>query len=387
MKLLLIGGTGVLSSSVVAEALAHDIDVTVVNRGRKNNTVPDGVTLIKADYRDRSMMHTKLNGLHFDTVIDFICYNLQQIKYSIELLHDVADQYIFISTTCVYDTRIPGIKDEESAKVLPDWDYSINKWECECYLKEQANKLNFNYSIVRPCVTYDDTRIPYGVMPLYGYHWTLCSRILSGKPVLRWNGGNNRWNMMRVEDFAKGVIGIVGNTKCYGEAFNISGDNSYTWNDVLDTLGELLGKDPVVFDLTSDEYMSCYPNRKGEIAGRALDQIVSNGKIKSFVPEFSTTYSLKEGLNKTLDAYKNNNYQLGIDWAYDAATDRIIRVLSKKKGLNKKQYKVGFIDYIGNATKVDKRNYWLEYHKDNIFVNAYLLLLRVFDKVKRVIKK
>ncbi len=383
MNLLLIGGTGVLSSAVVAEALSRNIEVTIVNRGKKKREIPAGVTLIKADYRDRELMRSKLDGLHFDAVIDFICYNRKQIEYSIDLLHDIADQYVFISTACVYDTRKPGIKDEDADKVLPDWDYSVNKWSCECYLKEQAEKLGFNYTVVRPCVTYDDTRIPYGVMPLYGYHWTFCARILSGKPVLRWDGGAARWNMMRVEDFAVGVVGIIGNRKCYGEAFNISGDTPYSWDDVLKTLGELLGKAPQVFDLTSEEYKRCYPDRKGEIAGRALDLIVSNRKIKEYVPDYATTFSLKDGLQKTIDAYRENNYQLGIDWRYDAATDRAIKVLSGKKGVSPKQYNLGFIDYLGTATAADRRTYWLEFHKDNVFVRVYGLALRLVNRLKR----
>lgn len=387
IKLLLIGGTGVLSSAVVNEALSKQIDVTIVNRGRKKNVIPDNIHFIRVDYRDRELMRSKLAGLHFDTVIDFICYNKKQIAYSIDLLHDIADQYIFISTTCVYDTRESGIKDEDSKKVLPDWDYSVNKWECECYLKEQAEILGFNYSIVRPCVTYDDTRIPYGVMPYYGYHWTFCARILNGKPILRWGGGTTRWNMMRVEDFAIGVVGIVGNKKAYGEAFNLSGDTPYSWNDVLSVLAKELGKEPVVFDISTEEYQAGYPDRKGEIAGRSLDAIVSNEKIKAFVPDFRTTYTLESGLKKTIEAYKRENYQLGIDWRFDAATDRIIRVLCKQKSISPDNYVLGFVDYLGTATKADRKVYWLESHKDNLFVRVYCLALRAMDKVKRTISK
>lgn len=387
MKLLLIGGTGVLSSAVVAEALSRNIEVTIVTRGKKKRSVPNGVTIIKADYRDREMMLTQLGGSHYDTVIDFLCYNLKQIQYSIDLLHNYADQYIFVSTACVYDTRVPGVKDEEAPKVLPDWDYSVNKWACECFLKEQAAELGFNYSIVRPCVTYDDTRIPYGVMPLYGYHWTLCARILNGKPILRWDGGNAKWNMMRVEDFAVGVVGIVGNPKCYGEAFNVSGDTPYTWNDVANTLGEFIGKKPIFCELTSEEYKSYYPDRKGEIAGRALDLIVDNKKIKDYVPAFVTSYSLESGLKKTIDAYKSQNYQLGIDWRFDAATDRIVRAIVKKNGISAEEYHIGFIDYLGTATKNDKRTYWLEFHRDNPFVKVYLLVLRAINKINRTFSR
>jgi len=385
IKLLIIGGTGVLSSAVVKEAVSHDIDVTIVNRGKRKRLLPDSVKTITVDYRDRELIISKLSGLHFDTVIDFLCYTPKQIEYSIDLLHAVADQYIFISSTCVYDTRVPGIKTEDAQKVLTEWDYSVNKWKCECILKERSEKLGFNYSIVRPCITYDDTRIPYGIMPLYGYHWTLCARILSGKPVLRWDGGTAVWNMMRVEDFAVGVLGLIGNENAYGEAYNLSGDISYSWNDVIKELADILGKSPIYFDLTSEEYKRYYPKRKGEIAGRALDSVVSNKKIKSLVEEYKTRYSLREGLEKTVAAYRENNYQLGIDWSYDAITDRIIRSVSKEKGLPINNYNLGFTDYLGTATSNDKRTYWLEYNRNNLFVRLYSFSIRCVNKIKRTI--
>lgn len=387
MKLLLIGGTGVLSSSVVNEAVKQGFDITIVNRGKKRNSIPQNVTLIKADYRNETLMKSKLQGMHFDTVIDFICYNPNQIEYSIKLLHHVADQYVFISTTCVYNTKIPGIKNEDSEKVLKEWDYSVNKWKCECYLQEQSKILGFNYTIVRPCITYDDTRIPYGIMPLYGYHWTLCSRILQGKPILRWNGGTTRWNMMRVEDFAVGLVGIIGKQEAYGEAYNICGDDFYTWNDVIGVLEDCLGKKAVLFDLKSEEYQEFYPNRKGEIIGRSLDSIVNNAKIKRIVPEFKTTYSLKDGLSKTIAAYRDQNYQLGIDWIYDAVTDRIVYLLLKRKGLDSQKYKLGFVDYLGSATANDKRIFWLEFHRYNVLVKTYLFVNRIINKIKLIIFK
>ena len=370
MKLLIIGGTGVLSSAVVNEALKQNIEVTIVNRGKKKNIIPYGVKLIKADYRNESIMKKELVGKHYDAVIDFICYNLKQIEYSINLLHKFADQYIFISTTCVYNTSLPGIKNEESEKVLKTWDYSINKWECEKYLVKKGKELGFNYTIIRPCITYDDTRIPYGIMPPYGYHWTFVARILEGKPIIRWNGGTAQWNMMRVEDFAVGVVGILGNPKAYGEAFNVSGDDSYSWNDVIHTLEKLLDKKAVLFDMSSEEYGNYLKEKKGELIGRSLDQIIDNSKIKSLVKGLRSKYGLEEGIRKTLDAYRNQNYQYGIDWKFDATNDYIIKKHCKVNHLNYSQYNLGFCDYLNNATKTNKKQYYIIYFKDYFWMKV-----------------
>lgn len=355
MNLLIVGGTGVLSTAVVRGALAKSMKVTVINRGNRKGRIPKEVELIRSDIKDSVFIKSALEGRHFNAVIDFLCYNKEQTAYSLELFKGFADQYIFISTACVYDTSIPGVKTEDSPKGLKDWIYSTDKWECEQYLVQKAAEYGINYSIVRPCVTYDDTRIPYGIMPPYGYHWTLAARILAGKPVITWDGGSARWNIMRVEDFAIGVVGLVGNTMAYDQAFNICGDEAVSWTEVLDKLGKILGKEPVCLDITSAQLKKYCPGREGEISGRAYDAIIGNSKIKNVVPEFKQKISLEEGLAMTVEAYKNQNYQKGIDWRFDALWDYIVL---KEKGLGCR-LNTRFTNYIGTASLKDRLIYLL----------------------------
>lgn len=365
MNLLIVGGTGVLSTAVVRVALAKGMNVTVINRGNRKGRIPEEVELIRSDIKDSVFIKSALEGRHFNAVIDFLCYNKEQTAYSLELFKGFADQYIFISTACVYDTSIPGVKTEDSPKGLKDWSYSTEKWECEQYLVQKAAEYGINYSIVRPCVTYDDTRIPYGIMPPYGYHWTLAARILAGKPVITWDGGSTRWNIMRVEDFAIGVVGLVGNTMAYDQAFNICGDEAVSWTEVLDKLGKILGKEPVCLDITSAQLKKYCPGREGEISGRAYDAIIDNSKIKNVVPEFKQKISLEEGLAMTVEAYKSQNYQKGIDWRFDALWDYIIKHEIKRQRLPRSAYRTGFVNYLKAAKIKDLLSYL------KVFVKQY----------------
>lgn len=383
MKLLIIGGSGVLSSAVVKEALNQKMDVTIVNRGNRRQIFAEGVHFIKADYHNKGLMLEKLKGLHFDAVIDFICFKKEQIAYSVDLLSPFADQYIFISSACVYNTAIPGKKNENSETVLKEWDYSVNKWDCEEYLRKVAAEKCVQYTIVRPCITYDDTRIPYGIMPPYGYHWTWIARLLAGKPIIRWDGGTAKWNMMRVEDFAVGVVGIIGNANAINEAFNICGDEICTWNEVVETVASHFGKDVVYFDISSNEYGKLCPAKKGEIAGRSLDAVIDNSKIKHVVPSYKMTLSLRDGIEKTICAYQEQKYQKGIDWKYDAECDRIISSIGKQKAIDVSQYKLGFVDYLQNASAKDTRTYWLELHRDNKIVKMFMKMRNAFSRIVR----
>lgn len=362
LTLLVVGGTGVLSTAVVQEALRQDISVSMINRGNRPDRIPAGVELIRSDIRDSEQIKQLLGGQHFNAVIDFLCYDQQQIAHSLGLFQHHTDQYVFISSACVYDTSLSGLKSEDAPKGFKAWNYSTDKWACEQYLIQKATEQEIHYTIIRPCITYDDTRIPYGIMPGYGYHWTLAARILNEKPVITWDGGSARWNMMRVEDFAVGVVGLIGNPAAYGQAFNICGDEPTSWNEVLDTLGKILEKKVIKLDVTPEQLKLYCPGREGEIAGRAADAIIDNRKIKQVVPAFKQAISLEEGIRKTLDAYKSQHYQKGIDWRFDALWDYIVRKEVGWYNLLRKEFKSGFIDYLKTATIKDwliyNRGYW-----------------------------
>lgn len=388
MKVLIIGGTGVLSSAVTAEASRRGFNVTMINRGRRR--IPDGVELIKADKRDIPTIVKELGCRKFDAVIDFLCFTEEQTEESVKLYSQYARQYFYVSSCAVYDTEsLNGqMADEDAQKELSIWKYSVDKWASENIIKTLLGNNDVNYTIIRPCITYDDTRIPYGIMPPYGYHWTLCARILAGKPVIVWNGGRNRCNMMRVEDFAVGVVGLIGNPKAYNEAFNICGDDTPSFSEVLDILSKQLHKEILRVDIPSNYYAKECPSKKGEIlGGRSIDCINSNRKIKDAVPSFHQTINLEEGIRRTLEAYQAQNFQKGIDWAFDAEQDRIIAKWGRKNGITWNKAVLGFSDYLGSATSADRRLYWFVAHKDNFFVRILFIVRKVFNKIKGFTKR
>ena len=372
MKLLIIGGTGVLSGAVAREAIRQGIEVYILHRGTKMNLIPEGANSLLADIKDCSGVESVLRGMQFDSLIDFLCYKKDELKNNYQLLHKYTKQYVFISTACVYDTSIPGVKREDAPKVLDSWSYSKEKWECEEYLMEISKYTNIPYTIVRPAVTYDNTRIPYGITPVYGYHWTLIGRILADKPIITWDEGRSRWNLMRVEDFAIGVVAVIGNKKAYNEAYNISGDIAYSWMDVLNTLSKVLNHKVKIYNLTTKEYCSLFPERAEEISARALDSIIDTSKIKAIVPSFYTSISLETGIKMVVDAYKKNNHFKGIDYRYDGCMDRII---SRSRGTSDAR----FVDYLSNSTLKDKLSYYHAFYQGTIkgkFISYLMKVIR-----------
>lgn len=387
MKLLIIGGTGILSTAVVKEAIDKGIDVTMVNRGHNKAFINAKAELIIGDVRNNpDDIKRKLKNRHFDTVIDFLIWNKEQLDLSLSLFSDITEQYIFISSAQAYNTSIKGILTEESSKCQPLWKYSINKCKAEEYLKEYCLEHKINYTIIRPGVNYGSTRIPYGMFPMIGYHWTLVERIKAGKIIPTWNHGENRLNLTRVEDLAQGTIGLVGNKNAYNEDFNVVGDNVYSWKDVLTTLGEILGVKVNTIDLPVDYYASELDGdeKEGLLGGRALDLICSNKKLKEAYPEFHAKYDLKNGLQMTLQAYMDNNYYQGIDYTYEGKTDRIINKYlktSKKHG----EIIQRFINYpIGKKSIHNWITYGESYYAKEYAIKFCIKILKKLLKIVRL---
>ena len=194
--------------------------------------------------------------------------------------------------------------------------------------------------------------------------------------------------MLRVEEFAVGLVGLIGNTQAYNEAFNICGDEMPSYDDVLEAISEKIGKPVLKVDVDSEFYASKMPSQlAGEIiGGRSADLTCSNSKIKRLVPEFKQKILLKEGVAKTVDAYANQNYQLGIDWAFDAVTDRIVEEWLAKQGgcIN---CHLGFIDYLHDATLQDKKQYFNVRYSNRLWMRGITFSKRVIRRMFRLIAK
>lgn len=381
MNILIIGGTGILSSAVVDECVGLGYNVTMINRGRRKLFINPKVRLIKCDIHDEGLVKHLLGNSHYDCVIDFLIYNINQLKYSLNLLGNISDQYVFISSTAVYNTDTPGILKEDSEKVQKEWNYSKNKYDCEQYLIHHCNERNINYTIIRPGVNYGNTRIPYGMYPAIGKHWTIIGRILSGKPIITWNGGANKHNLTRVEDFARGAVSLLGNPKAAKEAFNVVGDGIYTWMEVLSTISDILKVPLHTIDIPVQFYaneLSDLEQRDHLIGGRSKNCMTSNEKLKTISPDYHQLFSLKEGVERTINFYKEHDYLGGIDYEYEGNIDRIIDKYQTTAKIKKIQ--LGFKDYLGATGKV-KLLHMMQYYggryKDSILTKVTKRIIRL----------
>lgn len=345
MRILLIGGTGLLSLAIAKRSLQLGYDVYLLNRGRRRELIPPGAILLKADIHNRESVNSSIGNKNFDVVVDFLSYREEQLLNTLTLLSDHCLQYIFISSCAVYNKPDPdGYFRETSELGNEEWSYGRNKLKCERLLKRYMDNRKQHYTIIRPSITYGNTRIPYHIMPAYGWHWSFVERIRSGKPIPYWNGGNGKTTVTHVCDFAKGAVGLFMNDKAYGEAFHITSDNVYTWKEIAMSVGNGIGVDVNFVDIPKNYFARVLPMYRGMILGsRSRNAMYNNDKIKRVVPDFKCEVDLSNGIARTIEYYKQNHFLNGIDYLWDSDMDYLV---NKYYMTINKHIKYSYVEYL-----------------------------------------
>ncbi len=325
MKVLFIGGTGVLSSACTELAINRGIDLYHLNRGLSRNIRQlQGAKTIIANKWNLEETAKVLENQKFDVVVDFIAYEPEHIQNDISLFSGKIKQFIFISSASAY--QIPEILPvtEETPLDNPYWEYSRKKIECELILKEAGVKINFPYTIIRPSHTYDKTKIP----SIGGY--TVLHRMLLGLPVILPGDGTSIWTLTWHKDFAVGLVGLLGNQKAIGESFHITSDEWLTWNQIYNVLAVELGVNPTIVHIPS-ETIARYDAEIGSglLGDKAHSMIFDNSKIKKIVPDFNPQVKFREGAKEVIKWYKENTLKLQVDGHINAFMDELIADFNK----------------------------------------------------------
>jgi nucleoside-diphosphate-sugar epimerase len=314
MKVLFIGGTGIISSASSALALERGIELWHLNRGQSSDKRPvSGVKTLTADIRDEAAVKKVLAGHTFDAVVDWIAFVPDHIRADIRLFRGITRQFVFISSASIYETPPSRLPVNESAPLYnPFWEYSRNKIACEELLREAYREERFPYTIVRPSHTYDKTLIP-----IEG-GWTVLQRMLEGKPVFVHGDGTSLWTLTHHRDFAKGLVGFLGKNEAVGEAVHITGDEWLTWNQIYRIFGAMLGVDPKIVPVPS-ETIAKHNKKIGDslLGDKSHSMIFDNSKIKALVPDFICDIPFTVGAREIVDWYRQDPSRQVIDPEFD----------------------------------------------------------------------
>ena len=320
MRILFIGGTGIISSACTRLAVERGIETYLLCRGQTERPIPDAARILRADIRDRDSVLGAIGDLEFDAVVNWVAFTTDHIETDLELFRGRARQYVFISSASVYQTPPASLPVSESAMLdNPIWKYSRDKIACEERLVRAYREEKFPITIVRPSHTYDRTLLP----PHGG--WTVIERMRQGKPVVVHGDGSSLWTLTHHADFAKGLVGLLALDRAIGEAFHITSDEWLTWDQIHGILARAAGTEAKIVHVPSDVIIR-YDREWGEslLADKTHSMIFDNAKIKRFVPDFVCTVPFSRGAEQIVEWYDADASRRVIDRAFEATMERII---------------------------------------------------------------
>ena len=337
MKALFIGGTGTISTAIV-KRLVNELnwEVWILNRGNRSSVLPEGVHQIIADINDEADVAEKIKDLFFDTVCEFIGFKVEAVERDYRLFKGKTRQYIYISSASAYHKpQADFLITEGTSLANPYWEYSRNKIACEEFLMQKYREEGFPVTIVRPSHTYDERHIPLGVHGKNGF-WQVIKRMQEGKPVIIQGDGTSLWHVTFNRDLAVGYTGLMGNQHAIGEAFQITGDETLTWNQIYQTIADALGVELKAYHVAA-EYLAAVGDKYGYdftgslIGDKSASVVFDNRKLKRIVPEMKSTVMFHEGVQIALE-YVHAHPELQVeDPEFDKWCDRVIEALEKSK--------------------------------------------------------
>ncbi|MFN8470882.1 MAG: SDR family oxidoreductase [Anaerolineae bacterium] len=320
MRVLFIGGTGVISSACVDLAVKRGIDVVLLNRGQTTRPVPDAVSVLQSDIRDKAAVSRLLGDMRFDVVVNWIAFTSEHIETDLELFEGRTDQYIFISSASAYQTPPASFPVTESTPLRnPYWRYSQDKIACEERLVAAYRRDGFPVTIVRPSHTYDATK-----WPIQG-GYTVVHRMKVGRKVVVHGDGTSLWTLTHHRDFAKGFVGLLGNPHALGEAVHITSDEVLTWNQIYELVAHAVGVKANIVHMSSEMMAAFDPEWAAGLRGdKAHSMVFDNTKIKRLVPDYVASIPFSQGVKEIAAWYESHPTAQKVDERVNQLVDRLV---------------------------------------------------------------
>jgi nucleoside-diphosphate-sugar epimerase len=341
MRILFIGGTGIISTACTQLAVARGLDLTLLNRGQRR-PIP-GAKQIVADISKPAEARRALGDGAWDVVVDFISFSPADLEARLALFRGRVRQFIFISSASVYQKPVTDYLVTESTPMAnPFWDYSRNKIACEELLMRAHREEGFPVTIIRPSFTYGETVIPIP-MNSWPLPYTAVDRLRRGAPVIIPGDGTSLWTLTHNSDFAKALLGLFGHQASLGHPFHITSDEVLNWNQIHDALAEAAGvAAPKFIHIASDFITACLPGETGGLQGdKSNSMVIDNAKIKRFVPDFVATVRFRDGIEHSLAWYDADPARRVVDREADANYDRLIAAYERGLASARKEFGQG----------------------------------------------
>ena len=321
LRVLFIGGSGIISAACSQLAVERGIELSVLNRGATHlRPLPPEATVLHGDIRDHLAAREALRDLQFDAVVDWVAFTPEHVQADIELFRGRTGQYVFISSASAYQTPPARVPVTESTPLRnPFWQYSRDKIACEDLLVEAYRQTGFPATIVRPSHTYDRTSIPFDGK------WTALARMRAGQEVVVHGDGTSLWTLTHSADFARGFVPLLGHPRTIGEAFHITSDDVLTWNQIAEALAAAAGVTARLVHVPSDAIAAVDPAwGAGLLGDKAHSMVFDNSKLRSVVPGYRAEIPFEQGAREIVAWHDEDPARQQADARLDAVMDKLV---------------------------------------------------------------
>jgi len=327
MRVLFVGGTGLISSACSDAAVRAGHELWLVNRGQsKLAPAVSADRIIIADATNATELRAALKGMAWDVIVQWIGFLPQHVADDLETFAD-AGQYVFISSASVYEKPPSSwLITERTPTINPLWEYSQQKIACENVLRRAHAESGFPMTIVRPSHTYGLSQIPVCVGS-WERPFTIVDRMRRGAKILVPGDGTSIWTLTHNSDFAKGLLGLFGQAAAIGEDFHITSDEALSWNRIYALVGAAAGVQPDLFHVPTDALVAAEPASLGSLWGdKSNSTVFDNSKLRSVVPEFVATTPFADGIRETVAWFDADPARQAIDEEANLLWDRLAAI-------------------------------------------------------------
>lgn len=326
MRILIIGGTGLISTAITRQLLERGFDVTLFNRGKTPSRVSEGAKFLYGDRRDYPTFVQQMREAGtFDCVIEMIGYVREDAESLVQAFAGRTAQVVFCSTVDVYQrpaSRYP-YREDEPLRGLSD--YARNKIVCEQVLREAHERGDFALTILRPAHTYGEGG---SLLHSFGWSTTYIDRLRKGKPIVVHGDGQSLWVSCHVDDVARAFVHAIGNPRALGRAYHVTGEEWMTWNQYHQKVAQAIGApEPTLVHIPTDLLVRLAPERAGICAvNLQFNNVFDNGAARADLG-FRYTIPFVEGVRRTVAWLDSQGAIATSD--EDVLEDRVIQVWRK----------------------------------------------------------
>jgi nucleoside-diphosphate-sugar epimerase len=328
MKILVIGGTGVISRELVRQLADAGMETTIVNRGQRSVSLPKGVETLQMDRKDTEGFAQLFQNKKYDAVIDMVAFEEEDARQTVDVFRDKTDQIMIVSSVAAYERPIRPVPTREDQVTLWQTDtgytYGYKKAVLERYLNTES-EAGVPITIIRPSLTFGDGARNVGVLR---QNMGILERIRQGKPLVMFGDGIHPWSFTFTPDLARMMIRLLGNKKAVGEAFHLVSQEQDNWLDLYYGFGKLVGREPELVHIPSPVLYRQNPDLFGHIYfEKSHSGYFSNQKYLEATGDNFTNMSLNEGLAQLKESWERDG--LKVDPKLDAMEDSMIEAVRR----------------------------------------------------------